>query len=28
VMRVNRMAGLCAVMYSDQWQTYWTPITT
>lgn len=21
--RVNRMAGLCAVMYSDNWKTYW-----
>jgi hypothetical protein len=26
--RVNRMAGLCAIMYSDNWKTYWnTPLT-
>lgn len=24
VRRVNRMAGLCAVMYSKQWKNYWT----
>ena len=23
VRRVNRMAGLCSLLYSDQWQTYW-----
>jgi hypothetical protein len=23
VRRVNRMAGLCALMYSHQWKTYW-----
>jgi hypothetical protein len=23
VRRVNRQAGLCSLMYSDQWQTYW-----
>lgn len=23
VRRVNRMAGLCCLMYSDQWKTYW-----
>lgn len=23
VRRVNRMAGLCSLMYSHQWQTYW-----
>ena len=22
--RANRMAGLCALKYSDQWQTYWS----
>jgi hypothetical protein len=24
VRRVNRMANLCALMYSDHWNTYWT----
>ena len=23
VRRVNRMAGLCSLMYSHQWQNYW-----
>ena len=23
VRRVNRMAGLCSIMYSDLWKTYW-----
>ncbi|MGD9857594.1 MAG: hypothetical protein AB7U20_21840, partial [Planctomycetaceae bacterium] len=23
VCRVNRMAGLCTLMYSHQWHTYW-----
>jgi len=23
VRRINRMAGLCCLLYSDQWQTYW-----
>jgi hypothetical protein len=23
VRRVNRMAGLCSLLYSQQWQTYW-----
>ena len=23
VRRVNRMAGLCCLLYSDQWDTYW-----
>jgi hypothetical protein len=23
VRRVNRMAGLCSLLYSHQWQTYW-----
>lgn len=23
VRRVNRMAGLCCLLYSDQWQAYW-----
>jgi hypothetical protein len=23
VRRVNRMAGLCSLMYSHQWTTYW-----
>lgn len=23
VRRVNRMAGLCTIMYSDLWNTYW-----
>ena len=26
VRRVNRMAGLCSVMYSDQWTPYWDSI--
>jgi hypothetical protein len=25
--RVNRMAGLCCVMYSHQWTAYWNPGT-
>lgn len=24
--RVNRMAGLCAVMYTDNWKTYWNTL--
>lgn len=28
VRRVNRMAGLCAVMYSDTWNQYWNSLTT
>ena len=24
--RVNRMAGLCAVMYTDHWKTYWNTL--
>ena len=28
VRRVNRMAGLCAVMYSNNWNQYWTHLTT
>jgi hypothetical protein len=23
VRRGNRMAGLCCLLYSDQWTTYW-----
>ena len=26
VRRVNRMAGLCCVMYSDNWQNYWNTL--
>ena len=25
--RVNRMAGLCCLMYSNQWETYWNTLT-
>jgi len=25
--RVNRMAGLCSIMYSHQWNAYWNPKT-
>lgn len=28
VRRVNRMAGLCSLMYSHQWNTYWNPLAT
>ena len=28
VRRVNRMAGLCAVMYSKQWTHYWKTLAT
>lgn len=28
VRRVNRMAGLCAVMYSEQWNHYWKTLAT
>ena len=28
VRRVNRMAGLCANMYSNQWNHYWDALTT
>ncbi len=28
VRRVNRMAGLCSIMYSHQWDAYWTTLTT
>ena len=28
VRRVNRMAGLCAVMYSHQWDHYWKTLST
>jgi hypothetical protein len=28
VKRVNRMAGLCALMYSEQWNSYWKTIAT
>jgi len=28
VRRVNRMAGLCANMYSQQWNLYWNPLVT
>ena len=24
--RVNRMAGLCTVMYTDHWKTYWNTL--
>jgi hypothetical protein len=27
VARANRMAGLCSLMYSQLWETYWTPLT-
>jgi hypothetical protein len=23
IRRVNRRAGLCTLMYSQQWETYW-----
>lgn len=26
VRRVNRMAGLCSLMYSDLWKTYWNAV--
>ena len=26
--RVNRMAGLCSVMYSKQWNAYWSTLAT
>lgn len=28
VRRVNRMAGLCSLMYSHQWTAYWNPLAT
>jgi len=28
VRRVNRMAGLCSLMYSHQWNAYWNPLAT
>jgi len=28
IQRVNRMAGLCSVMYSNQWNTYWNTLAT
>jgi hypothetical protein len=28
VRRVNRMAGLCTVMYADTWNQYWKALTT
>lgn len=28
VRRVNQMAGLCALMYSEQWNLYWNTLTT
>ncbi len=28
VRRVNRMAGLCSVMYSDTWNQYWNTLAT
>jgi hypothetical protein len=28
VRRVNRMAGLCSIMYSHQWDAYWATLTT
>lgn len=28
VRRVNRMAGLCSLMYSRQWNAYWNPLAT
>lgn len=28
VRRVNRMAGLCSIMYSQQWTAYWNPLAT
>ncbi len=28
VRRVNRMAGLCALMYSEQWNQYWNTLAT
>jgi hypothetical protein len=28
VRRVNRMAGLCALMYSQQWNLYWNTLAT
>ena len=27
VRRVNRMAGLCSLMYSNHWNTYWNHLT-
>jgi hypothetical protein len=27
VRRVNRMAGLCSIMYSDLWKTYWNALS-
>jgi len=26
VRRVNRMAGLCSIMYSDLWKYYWNAV--
>jgi hypothetical protein len=28
IRRVNRMAGLCSLMYSHQWTAYWNPLAT
>ena len=28
IRRVNRMAGLCSIMYSDQWNAYWSTHAT
>ena len=28
IQRVNRMAGLCSVMYSNQWNAYWNTLAT
>jgi hypothetical protein len=28
VRKVHRMAGLCAVMYSEQWNHYWKTLAT
>lgn len=28
IQRLNRMAGLCAIMYSNQWNPYWKSLNT
>ncbi|MEO2019815.1 MAG: hypothetical protein ABGZ53_36240, partial [Fuerstiella sp.] len=28
IRRVNRMAGFCALMYSEQWNQYWNTLAT
>ena len=27
IRRVNRMAGLCCLMYSNNWNAYWNSLT-